>query len=445
MREKFHTTQPIPVASLKLDIDNFRFYGELSTQKSCIHAVLDDNEEHAIAIAKDIATVGLTPMPIVVSKNEQGDYIVRDGNRRVTALKCLNNPAICDEERLKKRFEQIVKTATIAIPSAVECLESDDEDAILNHMQRQQGGLMNGVGHKDWNPTNKANFDLHRGDKTQNALALNTLEYLKTKGMKIDSKFPITNLQRFFDANTKQVLGISFENGVISCSDENLFYEVARRVAEDMGSGKRDVNSIRLTDDKRRYLDEVLADLDKEPADPNAPKVELGGDPASKTNPAPTKGSRVGGRKTKAAWDRKRLIPNKTPVEISTEGGTERAQNIFHELYRKIDVREAPNGAAVLFRLFIELSTEYYISRNEIRIKEDNLMTKVFSAAKYMHSCGLIDEEEFQIMERAKHSNEIISTKSLHKWVHSEKYHPNAQTLCTFWDEIQFFLQHCWE
>ncbi len=46
-----------------------------------------------IKLAGHISQKGISPMPIVVSKDNEGRWVVRDGNKRITALKVLNNPA----------------------------------------------------------------------------------------------------------------------------------------------------------------------------------------------------------------------------------------------------------------------------------------------------------------------------------------------------------------
>ena len=98
MREKFSAPFPVLVDDIKLDIQNFRYYGELSNQRECIEAMMNDLKSGVIELAGDIAKYGLTPDPIVISKDDSGEWVAREGNRRIAALKLLNNPSTAIEK-----------------------------------------------------------------------------------------------------------------------------------------------------------------------------------------------------------------------------------------------------------------------------------------------------------------------------------------------------------
>ena len=88
MRDNFTMIPSVPVTDIKLDVQNFRYYGELSNQDDCIKAMLDDPKSGIYELAEDIAQNGLTPDPIVLFKDEDGDWI---GGSKKKGRKWYNN------------------------------------------------------------------------------------------------------------------------------------------------------------------------------------------------------------------------------------------------------------------------------------------------------------------------------------------------------------------
>ena len=77
------------LSELRLDEDNYRT-GHVDGQRGAIHAIIADQKQKLVNLAKDIlAQGGISPgEPIWVVRGAAfGSYIVVEGNRRVTALK----------------------------------------------------------------------------------------------------------------------------------------------------------------------------------------------------------------------------------------------------------------------------------------------------------------------------------------------------------------------
>jgi len=119
-REFFATARQVPVENLLLDTHNARIRSG-SDQADCIARILRKPEQ-LIALAADIAENGLSTTPILVEPTDRRRYIVWDGNRRVTALKLLNDPNLCSVASLRRRFEAIRQKHAGSIPGRVDCL-----------------------------------------------------------------------------------------------------------------------------------------------------------------------------------------------------------------------------------------------------------------------------------------------------------------------------------
>lgn len=451
MRDKFKPTGPISVVDLKLDIGNYRYYDQLTSQDDCIQAMLEDHGAYIFKLAEDIIDIGgLTPQPIVVSKDDEGEWVVRDGNRRITALKLLNNPALCHHNNtMKEKFNELFKISRNKnIPSKVDCLFCQDESLIKTYLLRHHSGLQEGKGQRQWTASNITHFAQDTGGKTQNAQAHELLEWLKSKGLSLSGKFPITTFQRMLDTNLQKTLGLEWRGKSFVCSDEELLFDVLKKAVSDLDSGTKKVQDVFTPELRKTYFDKILNDINKKPADPLAPKNPLSALPFPNKkevgNPVKT-----GIVPRKPSWDRKRLIdPRRTDLNIPNTTENARARNLFNELAKKIDVRQAPNAASVLLRLLLEFSVDRYNTTNEIRKKggdDSKLCDRANQAAQHMLKAGKINQKQVEVVNKIGDTKAINSANTLNKYVHCPDYHPDRQTLCTFWDTMEFFVCHCWK
>ena len=126
---KFNYLSNISINDLFLDNDNPRISSQLD-EKSCVAAILKNNESKMLNLAEDIAKNGLHAENIIVSKPEDDSsgtkWIVRDGNRRIAAIKLLNEPGKAPEI-LREKLSKITKQYD-NFPTTVNCVEYPDEN-----------------------------------------------------------------------------------------------------------------------------------------------------------------------------------------------------------------------------------------------------------------------------------------------------------------------------
>ncbi len=155
----------IDVKLLKFDPQNPRvpksLQGQTSEKKIMEYMLTYGN---IIELMYSIAELGYSSAePLLVAKEKRGDnYIVVEGNRRLAALKVLNNPAIAESKK------EIIKEITINaenIPRKIPCIEYDDREDILDYL-----GFRHITGVKDWGPLEKATYlnELYEKHKENN-------------------------------------------------------------------------------------------------------------------------------------------------------------------------------------------------------------------------------------------------------------------------------------
>jgi hypothetical protein len=88
----------------------------------------------------------------IKQKDENERYLVVEGNRRLTAVKLLNNPKIIKDKRYNAKFEEIVKEA-VNKPTQVPCIVFNSEKKIMDYL-----GFRHVTGIKQWNSLAKARY-----------------------------------------------------------------------------------------------------------------------------------------------------------------------------------------------------------------------------------------------------------------------------------------------
>lgn len=446
MRDRFWPVYAVPVDDIKLDIFNFRYYGQLNSQRDCFEAMLNDKNSGIENIAKDIAEHGLTPNPILISQDEHGEWVVREGNRRIMALKILNKPSIIKEHNLYSKFNALSKQHNDDVPETVDCITCDEETTILEYLDRLHGGYAGGIGRRDWSATNKTHYDMHRGKPGENALAIMAKELVKKEGISIKEPFAITNLQRVLqNSGVQSKLKMSFDGKSITTAIEKpIFMNILKEIV--IRTGEKKAKDIYVASQQQEFVDEIIKELN---VDPKAAKVEpysLEQDEKKSTHKPPPK---TGQTPAKPTWDRKRLLdPRRTSLRIPDTPNNKRARDICHELSKKIDVRDATNAVAVLMRVLLEFSLENYIDNqnNSLSIKDnDSFDRKIKKIAIHMHDEGKIKKEYQDEMIRFCDHHVYLSAKNLQRLVHSPDFNPDPRTVCTLWDNIEKFVTLCWK
>ncbi len=451
---KFTHLENVDISSLLLDTSNPRL-GLLSSQQDCIYEMFSDENDanKLMELIKSIATHGIMDQRIVVVKSEDENfYTVKDGNRRITALKVLNNPAEAPE-KLRLKLKTIIEQAQTPITETVNCeLAADLETAHLD-MELKHTGEQKGAGQISWGAREKDNFALMTGKTPKYALSKQICEFLKAQGIVDTDKADITTLERIFTKSTLEKLGILVTDSKINFTNITpSTINILSLIVEDFSTKKRKVGDVYNKEERDKYIDEVLQ-RDSTGEQPTKVAIPPQADAPLQQNDTPTGAPSIGLQAppkqsppqyrgpTTATWDRKRLIPRYTSLHIPKREA--KAYNVFVELSSKIDVREAPIAASVMFRLLIEFSVSYYIKKNNIQSPK-HLHSLIDNAAKHMVSQNVLKNDDIKNLLSGC-AAPIIKTQDLNAFVHDSNFQPTPQNINTAFENMQHFLALCWK
>lgn len=142
----------IDISKLKFDPENPRLpskYNGMKDEMEIIDYML--RYGNIVELMKSIGETGYSDAePLLVTKNNEGTYIVIEGNRRLAALKLLNNP---DLAKVKKKSIIEVLNEVKATPKEVPVIVYQERDDVLDYL-----GYRHITGVKDWGSLEKARY-----------------------------------------------------------------------------------------------------------------------------------------------------------------------------------------------------------------------------------------------------------------------------------------------
>ena len=462
------------VTDLLLNTQNPRF-DPVQHQTQAIHAMIEDQGDKLTELAKHIASNGFSPMEIVLVQPIGTQWLVREGNRRVTALKLINEPELIPDSyaKMKREFSALNKKMDSAILNNLLCVICTDEDTINAWILLKHTGENKGIGTVGWDAYQISRFSsMVSGKSDPKALFFDTMKEMTDipKSLK-DRFFSIkkTNYDRLLgDPGVRNLLGIDFNNGIFSLPRGINAYFLT--VLNDL-TGEFSVGRIYSKKDRKAYMDDVKSRVENNESTsitsqletlegmqtPNAgvsfdenvqysrplvmPDVTSTETPPKDSSPVQKTEAFTANKKTYPI-KRKTLIPAQHKLAI----GNPRIARVFAEL-KKLECERYPNAVSALFRVFVELSCDCYIATNSIPgVNADSrLGVKIEAIANDIESKKLMTKNELRTARQmATGQTQNQSVKTFHSYVHNKDVTPISTDLLVAWDDLFPFLENIW-
>ncbi len=151
------------VANLILDEENPRISQPNTGQRAALQAVAEHQGKKLLALASDIVEHGISPsdLLIVTGSKSPGRYRVLEGNRRLTALKALENPEWLDGHVPVGVLKQMRRLAKAYADDPIEdvlCAVVKDRDEAYHWIELKHTGENAGAGLVPWGADESARF-----------------------------------------------------------------------------------------------------------------------------------------------------------------------------------------------------------------------------------------------------------------------------------------------
>jgi hypothetical protein len=453
MNKQNYIYQEIKVSDLLLNPENPRF-DPVRHQTETIDAMLDDQKEKLVNLAKHIMKFGLNPTDIILVKPHEKKWLVLEGSRRITAIKLLNDPELIGVKykAIKTQFKKISKTKI----GTVHCVIMSDENMANEWIRLKHTGQNEGAGIVDWNSQQTGRFNSRLQGIPDVYIrfldALKNIEEIPDEYRKNFHKIKKTNLVRLIsDPDVRKFVGVIFGEGIYTIDREINEYLLG--LLYDLIFNDLSVGNIYHKADRLKYIEDLKNRIEKS-GKKHQPKSSRpgnaqggntthasGGNAGTSTNQFPN-ASRTVKHGNGYPINRKTLIPLQHCLSITNA----RILKIFNEL-KYIDIFEFPNSVAVLFRVFIELSCDCYIGTNFMRnvTLDSKLGQKIEAVASDLETKSVMTKNELRTARQMSSSpTQNNSIKTFHAYVHNKDVTPLAKDLQSAWDDLWPFIEKIW-
>lgn len=490
--------QYININELNLDLDNPRFPEPAVGQRDAINKMLDIQGARLIQIAKHIAENGIDPsenLIIFKSDDEEGHYIVAEGNRRLSALKLIQNPLLAENKRHQESFQKI-KLSMVRDIDAVNCVIFDD-DSYERWILLKHTGQNSGVGRVEWTTPEK---ERHASKHGKTSFQFQIYQFMEKQTLlykdiiRHKKHIKMTNLGRLLgDPDVRKRMDLESIDGALFCwAPEGIFIEKLGNILRMMtslgptGRAEFTVNRIRTKDNRIDFMDELsIKSLTKDKVlskpwkvidgakaqdtpdnkDPNGndegdtffggtgsvgPDGKTGGN-GTEGSPEPKTGGTVGGSPGGLANPPKPYRDNLIPSSVRLKfGAHKKCHRIFSELKGSLNFKEHTNAISVMLRVFIDLSVSHYVETNNLKKEHSNgkppkvgLHDKVVLSSEHLRKNKKLTGPECTAIQ-AFSSAVTNSAGSLHQYIHNGNLYPSKDVLNTEWDNFQPLLIAIW-
>jgi hypothetical protein len=425
----------IPLARLLINRANDR-HGELENETAAIAWLFNENEPHMRNLAKDIAeTSEVYEAPLVFPDGDQ--YVVFDGNRRTTCLMLLHSPRRAPTVELQDYFEKLTNQHRSNLPQEIECEIETDRDRIDEILFRRHTGTQSGVGQSKWNDRMKSNFVDRTGKGSATNVASEVEKQLRKSGLPgIEKKIPWSTMNRLLSAEAfRNRLGFSIQRGNFTLThQEPIVLRALKRIANDLATREVVLGDLWDVDGKRRYLDR----LESEGVLPSAKHALLASEPVAATKTIKAKHT------PPLRQHRLSLIPD-TFFPVAWAGRLQRHRAIWEELQFRLRLKEHPNAISVLFRVLLELSIDNYLTQVSLPSAKtsDTLSKKALRIAEDLFAKEKIDKKYYDLFDKFPQYDNLVSSDTLNRYVHSPNFAPSPEHLTALWDTLADFIVHC--
>jgi hypothetical protein len=439
-------SEDIEVPRLRFDLHNPRFPGRPDSQREAFEEMARDQKGKLLALARHLHRNGLSPaQKFMVIPDDGNSFIVLDANRRLAALKALEQPELMQGVLSDAQMAQLrTIAADYEAPDDVACVVFQRREDAATWIELMHAGQGEGEGLVEWTAQQKARHRARDGGKEPH---MQVLEFVikegdvspRTAERTRRGQYPVSTLERALTTpHVREQLGIEFVAGqVMTAYPKPEVLKGLTKLVDEIGSGKVKVADFMSKEDRTAYVDKFKDQELPDPTTRTDVQALLDEAPEKKTRRKPdSKDRRHSAARTK-------LIPADFSVSIAVS----RINDIYLELKRKLKLSDVPNAAAVLLRVFVELSMDDCITRNTVPVpfKDKNFQNKMTAVCDFMEKNAVMTSKQLiPVRETLKDPHNITLPTNLNAYVHNPDMVPTGTDLKAIWDRLAPFIEKLW-
>jgi hypothetical protein len=252
--------EELDVGDLRVNQANDR-HGEVGNEDLAFAELFRLHDAQMRNLAADIADVGAVYDPPLVMPSDDG-FVVFDGNRRITCLKLLSDPARAPTADLRTYFTSLCSGAREGIPEQLTCQVEEDRNLIDSILFRRHTGSQRGVGQLGWNDRAKRNFVERTGQGGGINVAAEVERLLADADRLPQGNIPWSTLSRLLSSEEfRNRTGISTAGRRFRLThDHSAVSDALQRIAGDLANQVITLGDLWNNEGKRAYLNRLQAE-----------------------------------------------------------------------------------------------------------------------------------------------------------------------------------------
>jgi hypothetical protein len=435
--------QIIPLADLLADGGNPRLTQASEGQRDTLRALAVEQGRKLVVLARDIIKHRLNPAdPFYVIQLDDGTqrFVVLEGNRRLAALRALENPDLFDGavkanvltllRRLGKRYRE-------APIENVQCALFRDREEANHWIELRHTGFNSGAGIVKWGSDAASRFKARIGGSE--GIETQAYNFLERRGdiTPEQRRVGATTLQRLLQTpRFREKVGLGLRDGRLTLlGEQEAVAKTLHWIVDSLVSRKLREPQLTTIDQRNDFANSL-------PPQFVVASVTRGTAPDLASLPEPIK-KRARRKRETPPKPRSILIPTDCVISITDE----RLRRIEREL-RRLDLEDFTNAVGVLLRVFIELSADAYIDRTKLAgvVERDKLTKKLQTITKDLVARSKLIPKQAKPVLKACEKDSLLapSIGLMNEYVHNPYMFPSDSDLRTAWDNLQPFVIAVW-
>jgi len=246
----------IKIKDLPVNILNPRYVPQESEIDEIKMIIKNGNIEK---LMKDIAIYGVDPSEnLLVSMDDDGGYIVEEGNRRLTAIKLLNAPELVPdfiEDRLGyiNKYNKIIIKYSYRKINEIQCAVVEDEEKLKHFVRLKHTGENGGAGRVGWKTSSKIRFN------TDNVFRRYLLDLIQSIVPSGNENYNITTVERIIgDPQMRFFFSIEIDKKlpeIIFKTEEGEEY--FNYVIRALSHGLFNVSDLKRKEDRAKFIQKI--------------------------------------------------------------------------------------------------------------------------------------------------------------------------------------------
>lgn len=458
------TTKPVSVKDLKLDLNNFRTVPQ-SKETDAVHAMISIAPDRFWALAESLLDGGYLPTENIIVLKSGEDSIVKEGNRRIGALKLIHGHIKSHAINIPENIDEKIKAVTAEWKSANEKVSCAIYDAKEADVVDKIVALVHGKGDKasrdKWESVATARHNRDKNMASEPALDLLEKYLVEGKNLTPQQKerwggvYYLTVLTEAINRIAPR-LGYKNTRELIENYPAKIKHKTALdNILRDIGVETLGFKEIRNTVQDFQSNYGIPA-----PTPPPAPVIATPVTPVTPVKPTATTGLSVNVPVTPAAPKQPIAVSTNDPKYVIRElkkfypRGAGRGKLVaLLEEARTLNVEKQPHCFCFLFRSMFEISAKLYchdfksagLSATDKDGKDKKLVTVLREITDHLTDKRDVKNPMTKILHGAMTdlatSDGLLSVTSMNQLVHNPNFVVDANRIGPLFANIFPLLQ----